>query len=237
MANVSDPSSERNFRLGRFVSGAGESPASIFYRSMFSPRDLTIGSEQITGPRYFFYLCGVYLLLPLVLILGVSYLWGMSSPETAPMEALAAPLIGIQAVLLLPLLFVSNLLLAKIVVRISASGHADEARDLLWLLASNYFFILGTPLAIGVVMGNLEISGIDGFLEQILGPVLAVALVGFAVLWLRSAAVLVQSHRTCTSMVAYAVAVGGAVAIVLMAWLTIGITGLAILLPLGLLVA
>ena len=209
-------------RTRQFPEGAWMTIPSIFYRSIFQPRDIAIGSEQITGQRYFFYLCGLYLCLPVATIFAISYIWELLSPATAPMDRYAAPMIGIQVVALLPLLFVSNWLLAKIVVRRSAPGQEKETKRLFWLLASNFFFMLGTPLAIGVIIGTM--ANLGRGTDEILGLLFGSIWVALVVLWFRSAVVLIQLHRDCTRLVAFTTALIGAAAILLMAWLTIGVT-------------
>lgn len=196
---------------------------------------MQIGTAKVVGPRYFFYLCGLYLYLPVAVIYVTFFTWAMLSPDSAPMERVGAFLVGIQVILLLPLLFLSNWLLAQTPAPNWLAKTEDEGKNLFWLLASNCFFLLGTPLAIGVIIATS--TRLRGGADEILGVVALLIWMVLVALWFRSAVVLIQRHKGCTTLIAFATALIGATVTLMAAWFTIGLIVLIILLPISLLAA
>ncbi|MGI9544704.1 MAG: hypothetical protein ACR2MX_15690, partial [Cyclobacteriaceae bacterium] len=162
--------------------------------------------------------------LPVLIILGIA-------SGTALIETQVGLIIGAQVALLLPLLFLSIWLFQKLIVNATDLGKEAGIKELYWLLATNYFFMLGAPIAIVVLLANLGPRFLD---EPIVSFAAIFIIIAGCFIWIRSAALLIRSQRELSQMGAIAIAIGGAAAITLAAWLVIGLIGLAILLPIGL---
>jgi len=197
----------------------------IFYRSIRSPRDLSSDFKITAGQPYFWLLCGLYLCLPMLIILTIVY-------ATELLDGLEVLLIGAQVALLLPLLFLSIWLLEKLVSRIVGPDKPASAMELYWLLASNYFFMLCVPVALVVLLANLVPHRILN--DPLVSIALPVIFVTFSLLWLRSAVLMIQSKTNSSLIRAIVIAIGGALAITFTAWMVIGIIAILILLPIGL---
>lgn len=202
----------------------GNSVWNLFYRSIRLPKNLAIDFNKGIGPPYFWRLCGVYLCLPVLVILAVA-------SGTSLIETQEALIIGAQVALLLPLLFLSIWLLQKLIVSATDFGKEANIKELYWLLATNYFFLLGTPIAIIVLLANLSPRFLN---DPIVSFAAILIIIAGCFLWLRSAALLIQSQKDISLIGAAGVAICGAAAITLTAWLVIGLIGLAVLLPIGL---
>lgn len=197
----------------------------IFYRSIRSPRELSLDFKIKAWQPYFWFLCGVFLCLPMLIVLTVAY-------ATELLDGTEVLLIGAQVALLLPLLFLSIWLLEKLVSRIFGPDKPATAMELYWLLASNYFFMLCAPVALVVLLANLVPHRILN------GPIVSIAIplifVISSLLWLRSAVLMIQSKTDSSLIRAVVIAIGGALAITFTAWIVVGIIAILILLPIGL---
>jgi len=197
----------------------------IFYRSIRSPKDLSLDHKISAGQCYFWVLCGLYLCLPMLIVLTVAY-------ASELLEGLEVLLIGGQVALLLPLLFFSIWLLEKLISRIFGPDKPVSVMELYWLLASNYFFMLCAPVALVVLLANLVPHRIlNGPFVSIAIPLIFVA---SSLLWLRSSALMIQSKTDSSLIRALVVTIGGALAITFSAWMVIGIVAILILVPIGL---
>ncbi|MGI9547843.1 MAG: hypothetical protein ACR2MM_11425 [Flavobacteriaceae bacterium] len=197
----------------------------IFCTSIKSPGEFSIDFGKTTRQGYFWRLCGLYLCLPMLAILAIS-------PVMDKLDGDEVMIIGAQVALLLPLLFLSIWLLGKLLPKVVEPMKKESGRELYWLLASNYFYLIGAPLGIVVLMANLLPNRIlNNAVFSIIPLLLFIAAV---FLWLRSAALLIQRQTDSSLRRAVIIAVGGALCLMFTAWLVIGVLGILILLPIGL---
>lgn len=197
----------------------------IFYRSIMSPNEFSLDFGKTTRQGYFWRLCGIYLCLPMLVMLAISYATGFLDGD----EVL---IIGAQVALLLPLLFLSVWLLDKLLRQVVEQLKQKSGRDRYWLLASNYFFLIAAPIAIIVLLANLVPHRVLNKPPVSIVPFLIFVAAGF--LWLRSAVLQIQTQTDSSLTRATIIAIGGAICLTFTAWLVIGLLGIVILLPIGL---
>ncbi|MGB5237669.1 MAG: hypothetical protein WBN59_08555 [Flavobacteriaceae bacterium] len=197
----------------------------IFYRSTLSPNDFTLDFGKTNRQGYFWRLCGIYLCLPMLVILAISYVAGQLDGD----EVL---IIGAQVALLLPLLFLSIWLFEKLLGQFAKVLKQESGRDRYWLLASNYFYLISALIALIVLLANLVPHRIIEKPPVSFVPFLIFIAAGF--LWARSAVLQIRNQIDSSQTRAIIIAIGGAVCLTLSAWLVIGLIGIAILLPIGL---
>ncbi len=197
----------------------------IFYCSIKTPGDFSVDFGSTTPQGFFWRLCGIYLCLPMLVMLALGF-------ATGRLDGSEVMIIGVQVALLLPLLFLSIWLLGKLLPRAVDEMKKESGRELYWLLASNYFFLIAAPLGILVLMANLMPNRILN--NAIFSLVIPLIFVGAGFLWLRSAALLIQTLTNSSLRRTTVIAIGGAVCLTFTAWMVIGLLGILILLPIGL---
>ncbi len=197
----------------------------IFYRSIRSPGDLSLDFKTTAGQRYFWRLCGLYLCLPMLIILIAVY-------ATELLDGPEVLIIGAQVAVLLPLLFLSIWLLGKLVSRIAGPGKQMSTGELYWLLASNFFFMLCAPVALVVLLANLVPHRLLN--DPLVSIAIPLIFVVSGLLWLRSAVLLIRSKIGSSLNRAIVIAICGALTLTFAAWMVIGIIGILILVPIGL---
>lgn len=197
----------------------------IFYRSIKTPAEFTVEFGNPTSQGYFWRLCGLYLCLPIILMLFIGLAIGK-------LDGGELGIIGAQVALLLPLLFLSIWLLEKLSRKVVDQMKEKSGGELFWLLASNYFFLIAAPLGIVVLMANLLPNRILN--NAVFSLIIPLLFIGSVFLWIRSAALLIRKQTETSLNKAILIAIGGAVALTVTAWFVIGVLGILILLPIGL---
>ncbi|MEN8790008.1 MAG: hypothetical protein ABF295_10870 [Flavobacteriaceae bacterium] len=197
----------------------------IFYRSIKTPGEFSVDFGKSTSQGYFWRLCGLYLCLPILIMLFIGF-------ATGKLDGGDLGIIGVQVALLLPLLFLSIWLLEKLGRKVVDQMKKKSGGELYWLLASNYFFLIAAPLGIAVLMANLLPNRILN--NSVFSLIIPLLFIGSIFLWLRSAVLLIRKQTESNLNKAILIAIGGAVALTVTAWFVIGILGILILLPIGL---
>ena len=196
-----------------------------FYRSIKTPGEFSVDFGKTTAQGYFWRLCGIFLCLPMLIML-------IAGSATTKLDGTEVKMIGAQVVLLLPLLFLSIWLLGKLLPKVAELMKNESGRELYWLLASNYFYLIAAPLGIVVLMANLLPNRILN--NAVFSLIIPLIFLGAGFLWLRSATVLIRAQTGYSLNKSIIIAIGGAVALTVTAWFVIGLIGIAILLPIGL---
>jgi hypothetical protein len=197
----------------------------IFCSSIKTPAEFTVEFGKPTSQGYFWRLCGIYLCLPIIIMLIIGRAAGK-------LDGGDLGIIGAQVALLLPLLFLSIWLLEKLSRKVVDQMKEKSGGELFWLLASNYFFLIAAPLGIVVLMANLLPNRILN--NAVFSLIIPLLFIGSVFLWIRSAALLIRKQTETSLNKAILIAIGGAVALTVTAWFVIGVLGILILLPIGL---